>query len=92
MNARYRPAMGDGKAGRASAGAHAQRLRRRGRPRPDRGDGELPERGRLDRGAGRSLALYGRPEAHRTCRLSAAPPCGHMARSSMRDEGDRCAY
>ncbi len=33
---------------------------RRCRPRADRGDGDLSERGRLDRRAGRAAALYGR--------------------------------
>ena len=35
---------------------HAERLRRRGRPRADRGDGDLSERGRLDHRAGRARA------------------------------------
>ena len=41
---------------------HAERLGRRGRPRADRGDGNLPAGRRLDRGAGRARALYGRCE------------------------------
>ena len=44
---------------------HAQRLRRRGRPRADRGDGNLSAGRRLDRGAGRARALYGRHEEDR---------------------------
>ena len=44
----------------AALRAHAQRLRRRGRPRADRRDGELSAGGRLDHGAGRAAALYGR--------------------------------
>ena len=43
MNARYRP-----KGGSAALRPHAQRLRRRGRPRADRGDGDLPA-GTMDR-------------------------------------------
>ena len=42
MNARYRA---EGRQGHALR-PHAERLRRRGRPRADRGAGELPERGR----------------------------------------------
>ena len=42
MDARYRPTDDKGDALRP----HAERLRRRGRPRADRGHGELPERGR----------------------------------------------
>ena len=60
MNARYR-----GKDGKPAIRAHAQRLGRRGRPRADRGDGNLSGSGRLDRGAGRARALYGRCEADR---------------------------
>ena len=44
---------------------YAQRLGRRGRPRPGRGAGELPEPRRLGDGAGRPQALHGRPDAHR---------------------------
>ena len=60
MNARYR-----GKDGKTRVRAHAQRLRRRRRPRADRGDGDLPGGRRLDRGAGRARALYGRGEEDR---------------------------
>ena len=40
--------------------AHAERLRHRGRPRADRGDGNLSAGRRLDRRARRAAALYGR--------------------------------
>ena len=53
MNARYR-----GKDGRSALRPHAQRLRRRGRPRADRGDGNLSAGGRLDRGAGRAAPTW----------------------------------
>src|SRR5690606_29571624 len=42
--------------------AYAQRFRRGRRSRPDRGDGELPERRRLDRRTRSAAALYGRPQ------------------------------
>ena len=58
MNARYRGKEG----GNVRPRAHAQRLRRRGRPRADRGDGNLSAGRRLDRGAGGAEALYGRDE------------------------------
>jgi len=45
---------------------HPQRLRRRDRPRAGRGDGELPEPGRLDHGARGVVELYGRPDEDRT--------------------------
>src|SRR5688572_32214223 len=45
--------------------AYAQRLRRCRRPRADRDHGELPERGRLDRGARQAATLYGRHEENR---------------------------
>ena len=54
MNARYR-----GKDGKPALRAHAQRLRRRGRPRADRGDGNLSAGRRLDRGAGRAAPYMG---------------------------------
>ena len=56
MQARYRPQ------GREAAALrpHAERLRRRRRPRADRGDGDVSERGRLDHRAGRAAALHGR--------------------------------
>ena len=60
MNARYR-----GKDGKNALRPHAQRLGRRGRPRADRGDGNLSAGRRLDRGAGRARALYGRHEEDR---------------------------
>ena len=44
---------------------YAQRLRRRGRARADRGDGELPAAGRLDRHPRGSSALHGRADADR---------------------------
>ena len=56
MNARYRPAEAQEHALRA----HAQRLRRRRRPRAGRRARELPERGRLGDRAGCAAALYGR--------------------------------
>ncbi len=58
MNARFR-----GKDDKAQLRAYAQRFGRRGRPRADRGDGNLPAGRRLDRGAGRARALYGRDES-----------------------------
>ena len=45
--------------------AHAQRLRRRRRPRADRGDGDLPAGQRRHRGAGRAAELHGRAESDR---------------------------
>ena len=57
MNARYKARME-----RTRVRPHAQRLGRRGRPRADRGDGDLPAGRRLDHGAGRARALYGRYE------------------------------
>ncbi len=54
MNARYR-----GKDGVRSC-PHAQRLWRRGRPRVDRCDGDLPAGRRLDPRAAGAQALYGR--------------------------------
>ena len=60
MNARY------SRQGRQDAfRAHAQRLGRRGRPRADRGDGDLSAGRWLDRGARRARALYGRCEDDR---------------------------
>ena len=58
MNARYRP-----KGGSAAFRAHAQRLRRRGRPRADRGDGDLSAGGWIDRGARGVAELHGRDES-----------------------------
>src|SRR5262249_37642113 len=49
---------------------HAQRLRRRGRARTDRGYGELSAAGRVDRGTGRAARLHGRNEAHRASRMT----------------------
>ena len=60
MNARYRA-----EGWRQEHRAYAQRLRRRRRPRADRGDGELSAGGRLDRGPIGARALYGRPENDR---------------------------
>ncbi len=45
--------------------AHPQRLRRRGRSRADRRDGDLSAGQRLDRGAGCAGALHGRREGDR---------------------------
>ena len=55
MNARFRSA--DGKT--VALCAHAERLRRRGRTRADRGDGEPPAGGRLDPDPGGAVALHG---------------------------------
>src|SRR5262249_58253004 len=44
----------------ASVRAYPQRLRRRRRPRADRGDGDLPALGWRDRGARCAAAVYGR--------------------------------
>ena len=55
MDARYKGKDGKVKGPRA----HAQRLRRRRRPRADRGDGDLSAGGRLDPRAGGAQALYG---------------------------------
>ena len=46
--------------------AHAQRLRRRRRPRADRGDGDLSAGRWIDRGARRVEAVYGRADKGRT--------------------------
>ena len=54
MMARYR-----GKDGKPALRPHAQRLGRRGRPRADRGDGNLSAGRRLDRGAGRAAPYMG---------------------------------
>lgn len=51
---------------------HAQRLRHRRWPRDDRGDGELPERRRLDRCARGAASVYGRDRADRI-RAAEAP-------------------
>ena len=68
MSARYRT-----KEGRSRAScAHAQRLRRRGRPRADRRDGKLPGGRRLDRRAGGIGALHGWTEKDRAPRLIVA--------------------
>ncbi len=64
MNARYRT-----KDRTSAPCAYAQRLGRRGRPRADRRDGNLPAAGRLDRGAGRAAALHGRPQNDRACEM-----------------------
>ena len=60
-----------GRPRRASC-AHAQRLRRRGRPRADRRDGKLPGGRRLDRRAGGIGALHGWTEKDRAPRLIVA--------------------
>ena len=90
MNARYRP---QGRQARALR-PHAQRLRRRGRPRADRGDGNLPAGGRLDRGARRAAALYGRHEERSSeGRMIDAHPRHqrrrHPCRRARRLRGDR---
>src|SRR5262249_48995532 len=48
---------------------HAQRFRRCRGPRADRGHGDLPAAGRIDRGARRAAALYGRTQSHRAAGL-----------------------
>src|SRR5499426_3417022 len=53
---------------------HAERLRRRGRARSDRGHGDLPAAGRLDRGAGRAAGLHGRAQDHRARQVVHAHP------------------
>ena len=58
--------------GQARAGAHAQRLRRRRRPRVDRGDGELPKRRRHHYGAGGLASLHGWRRKHRLSRYAAS--------------------
>ena len=65
MNARVK-----GKDGKNRLRPHAQRLGRRGRPRADRGDGDLSAGGRLDRRARRARPLHGRHQDHRTEGLS----------------------
>ena len=62
----------------ARARAHAQRLGRRGRPRADRGHGELPERRRLDRRARSAAAVHGRKRAHRLMRATRGRPRTQM--------------
>ena len=62
MNARYRT-----KDRAGAPRAHAQRLRRRRRPRADRGDGNLSAGRRRDRGAGGAAGLHGRDEDDREC-------------------------
>ena len=57
---------------RRASCAHAQRLRRRGRPRADRRDGKLPGGRRLDRRAGGIGALHGWTEKDRAPRLIVA--------------------
>ena len=49
---------------------YAQRFRRCGRPRADRGSRNLPAAGRLSRRPGRFAALYGRAYADRGCSLA----------------------
>jgi seryl-tRNA synthetase len=69
MNARYADQRGwQERAPRA----HAQRLRRRRRPRADRGDGDLSAGRRLDCRAGCAAALYGRHEENREKRCDRA--------------------
>ena len=63
MNARYR-----GKDGKPRVRAHAERLRRRGRPRADRGDGDLSAGRRLDRGARRAAPYMGGHREHESHR------------------------
>ena len=59
---------------------HAQRLGRRGRPRAGRGDGELSEPRRHDRGPRGALALHGRPHPDRSGALR--PRKGDRGRTS----------
>ncbi len=69
MNARYRTQGSPG-----APRSHAQRLRRRGRPRADRRDGDLSAAGWLDRGARCAAGLHGRPQDHRAGHMSEAVP------------------
>ena len=72
---------------------HAQRLRRRGRPRADRGDGKLSARGRLDRRAGRAAALYGRQGGDRGTAYEVAMPRGFKCSNHIRQRWDvECAF
>ena len=50
--------------------AHAERLRHGGRPRADRGHGNLSAGKRLDRGARRVAALYGRAQNNRAGQIA----------------------
>ena len=50
---------------RGAPRAHAQRLRRRGRPRADRRDGDVSAGRRQHRGAGRAADLHGRQDGDR---------------------------
>ena len=52
--------------------AHAERLRHGGRPRADRGHGNLSAGRRLHRGARRAAALYGRAQDHRAGQIAQA--------------------
>ena len=58
MDARYRA-----KDNKPALRAHAKWLRRRGRPRADRRDGDVSAGGRINRGAGRAAGLYGREDS-----------------------------
>ncbi len=59
------------RAGRQAAfRAHAERLRHGGRPRADRGHGNLSAGKRRDRGARRAAALYGRAQDHRAGQIA----------------------
>ncbi|CAM5616883.1 hypothetical protein RLIN73S_07378 [Rhodanobacter lindaniclasticus] len=53
--------------------AHAQRLRPRHRPHPDRGDGEQPERRRLDHRARSTAPVHGRAGTHRVNTVEQGP-------------------
>ena len=82
MNARYRP-KGEKT---AALRAHAERLRRRRRPRADRGAGELSGRRRLDPRARGVEALYGRPDQDRARRIDGQ--ANSFARLVLRIAGD----
>ena len=85
MQARYR-----GEGSRSSrARPHAERLGRRRRPRADRGDGDVSERGRLDHRAGCAAAVHGRRwrrSGRERCGAAAATlsPCGRGCRRAAK--------
>ena len=88
MQARYRPKAERRQVEAAAPRPHAERLRRRRRPRADRGHGELPERGRLDHRAGRAAAVYGRRGKDRAVTVppSTAPALGQRAMRQLPSE------
>jgi seryl-tRNA synthetase len=57
----------------AALRAYAERLRHGGRPRLDRGHGDLPAAGWLDRGTRCAAALYGRAQGHRARHVERGP-------------------